>query len=57
MTQNLMCMIGRHRWGMLEASDAGQRRTCDRCGRTKYVSVPPTQGSADTYGSSQPPKG
>jgi hypothetical protein len=50
-------MVGRHRWGSLETSDKGERRTCDRCGRTKYLPVPPTDGPAQTYGSTQPPKG
>lgn len=57
MTQSVMCLIGRYRWGSLEMSDEGQRRVCERCGRIKYLAVPPTQGPTDTYGSTQPPKG
>jgi len=57
MAKALTCLVGRHDWGDLETSDEGQRRTCRRCGRTTYLPVPPAQGPADTYGSTQPPSG
>ena len=55
--KSLTCMTGRHHWGKLEVSDEGELRMCDRCGRSRYLPVPPTQGPAQTYGSTQPPKG